>query len=77
MLYVDCPVFAIYKLSYFTGGVGSVLYQKISPSGRADFTASALLQHACGSSLQRRMLRLASAANSAREISGLGIKMHT
>ncbi|WP_153304365.1 hypothetical protein [Desulfosudis oleivorans] len=53
-------------------GMRSILYQKLSPSGRADCTAPALLQHAGSSSLQLRVLRLAFAANSTREITGIG-----
>ncbi|RLB82363.1 MAG: hypothetical protein DRH17_06015 [Deltaproteobacteria bacterium] len=43
------------------------------PFGRADLTASAVLQPARGNRLQRPGLRLAAAATSAREISGLKV----
>jgi hypothetical protein len=51
---------------YLSGipGILSLLLQDCLPSGSADFTASAVLQGICGSTLQLHALRLAYAANS-------------
>jgi hypothetical protein len=53
-------------LFYLRGifGILPFLLQDCLPNGSIDFTASAVLQGICGSTLQQHTLRLANAANS-------------